>query len=229
MRDEDQENHPAYGMVRIGRVRGGGTRFFGSSVIPQDYITIEIHEGEVSRSLGQEWYGKGKIVTSLKLTPAQFSELITTTNGSGVPCTLDIVNGKRREDIPDDKTTPVEEAQIYQEEQLSKFADRLEKNEARIEELFNKKVLSASDKKELKAHLQDIHREVRGNMPFYTEQFKRANDKIVEEAKIEMDAFATNYISKLGMKALKSEIKEGKPLLGIAALEKKENSEKGVE
>ena len=199
---EESKTHESYGMVRIGRISGGDGRFFGSHIRCNNYITIEVSEAEIKNDLGRDWFFPKKKKISVKLTPTQFSELITTTNGSGVPCTVEEFNGKRLQPIPEDDKTEAYKAVEYFKERMSKFDDEIQKFDIELEEILEKKTINKDDRKKLKDQLSRMHQEVAGNIPFYMEQFNDSANKIVSQAKSEVDAFTTHIIKKAGLEAI---------------------------
>ncbi len=200
---DKQEYHESYGMVRIGRISGGNGKFFGSHIKCNNYITIEISDASVSNDLGRNWFFSKNEITKIKLTPTQFSELITTTNGTGVPCTLEVVNGKRREPVPEDTKTEARKAVDYFKARMEKFDDEMTEYSDKAQEILEKKSINKSDRAELLNQLRRMHQEVKSNIPFYMEQFNKSANKVVNDAKAEVDAFTTHIIQKAGIEAIK--------------------------
>ena len=199
---DDQKTHPAYGMVRVGRISGGNGKFFGSHIRCNNFIRITVKRGSVSNDLGRNWFfGCGELI-EIDLTPSQFTEMITTSNGSGVPCTIASFNGKRVEEIPDDEKTEAQKAYNYFEQSMKGFFEKLETYEAQTEEILNKKTIGKADKAILKDQLRVMRQEVTQNMPFYVSQFERATQKIVTDAKCEVDSFTNHIIQKMGLEAI---------------------------
>ena len=103
MSSYESESHESYGMVQFNRVSSNPPqKFFGSSVRAGYYIELSIHKGEkvTSHDHFRNIFAKGEII-NVRLSPNQFSELLTTMNiGSGVPCTLQRIQGEVMPELP---------------------------------------------------------------------------------------------------------------------------------
>ena len=87
--------HESYGQISFSRVNGIGTKFYGSELPQDNFISMEIHHSELSRDITTDrYYNTGPLITRLRMSSNQFSELITSLNyRSGVPCTLEFYDG----------------------------------------------------------------------------------------------------------------------------------------
>jgi hypothetical protein len=139
------------------------------------------------------------------LSPAQFAELLTTMNvGGGVPGTMTRFNGQQIE--------PYEETEHEAQRVKSYFADTMKqevaefkKAQEEIESLLeNKKNLSKSDRERVNGILDRMIQHLESNTPFYLEQFEESTQKIVTQAKAEVDAFVTNAVVTTGLEALRA-------------------------
>jgi hypothetical protein len=54
--EKEINTHPSFGQISFSRVNGNGTKFYGSE-LPQDhYITMEVKNSEIIRELTNERY-----------------------------------------------------------------------------------------------------------------------------------------------------------------------------
>lgn len=202
---KNKQSHPAYALVQFNRVTSShGEVLFGSSIKPHSYIELVIREAEVTHELAKDWYFGTKEVVKIKLSPAQFAELLTTMNvGSGVPCTIDHINGER----------PPRLTEIDVNKETNKIIDTIEKQAQevvkpmhdfsnRINELRESGKISKKTAEEISGHFFKMEQELRANLPFYLEQVNKTAEKVLVSKKAELDSFVTGMVTKLGMEKL---------------------------
>lgn len=199
---EYKETHPSYGMIRFSRVSGGNENLYGSSIRHQNYIELNVYRGERIRNLNTDWYhSQPKPLIQLKLSANQFAELIANMNcGSGVPCTLEWVNGERMPDCPERHKR--QEVQQELDADLKALGEKAAQLERRFDELLKPGTIKKSDVAELKSLVSAVITEIRHNIPFAHECFDEACDKTVTEAKAEIDAAFTNLVVRMGLDRL---------------------------
>jgi hypothetical protein len=201
---EEEETHPSYGLVQFNRKSGGSGRLFGSSVENPTQVSLKISRGKRSTDYGKSWYFSSEDLIEVDLSPSQFSELLTSMNtGPGVPCTIRRFNGKGYT-LPEETKSEVDRARDYHKTRLESFQTEIN---AKVEEidkmLATKKTISKSDRAVIKDCLYNINRELHSNMPFYFDCFAESTDKVVAEAKSEIDGFVTHIVHQTGLEALK--------------------------
>lgn len=200
--DREIKSHPSYGMISFSRINGGGERFYGSEMIPDNYIEMRVMTSEMETDLSStRYYGKDRIL-SVRMTSVQFSELITSMNvGDGVPCTIDRIMGEKVERIPAHEQRP--------DFVLRKFNDRLKemgesvgRNRENIDRILNKPKLSKDDRKEIQNILSKHETEIAKNIPFFLRCFQESMDEIVVDAKTTIDSALQHKITTLGLSEL---------------------------
>jgi hypothetical protein len=200
--EEEIQTHPAYAQIRFTRTTGRA-RFYGSELEQDHYITMEIQRSEITRSLTDDrFFASGLPIIKLRLSSGQFAELITSLNvGQGVPCTLEMVNG-----VPVEKLPEVENRKEFVHrkfsERMEQFAKALHAKQRRVKELSAKKTLSKDDQSELNRLMEWLTMEVVSNIPFFVECFQETTDKVVLEAKMEVENAIMHKVTSLGMKQL---------------------------
>jgi uncharacterized protein with von Willebrand factor type A (vWA) domain len=216
MTDEIRETHESFGMIGFSRgTRGGaGTNLFGSSIRHPHTITCRIKRAMKERSLNRDaYYGRDTLI-EVEMSPMQFADAITALNvGDGVPCTIRYLERTAMEECP-------EETMRQQFEQ--EFKDSCHKaTEAagtlveRAQELLGQKTLKVADRKELLEVLRKIQMDLESNLPFIGEQFNRAVDKVITDARSSVEAFFLQRTNELGIKCLQG----GEPLTPTPAIE----------
>ena len=201
-KEEKEFQHPSFGMLGFSRVNGNSGYLFGTNVQPDNYIEMRLYTGRMKRDdIEDNFYPDDNILT-VKMSPVQFSELITSMNyARGVPCTITSFNGKKVEqakNIENRKTV----SERFFNDKMSKFAARINKNMTTAEKLIAKKNLSKKDQEELRMMLYGIQKELTSNIPFFRQMFQEEMDKIVVDAKAEIDAAMQHAVTKAGIKAL---------------------------
>lgn len=203
-------------MIQFSRVSSSvKSSFFGSDLPVDNHIEMCVYRGKLERSLGRDWYSPKSYnpLIQLKLTPFQFSELITSLNfNSGIPCTLLRVE---EEIIAQEESDRVENRKEIThrkfEERMEEFVQKIKDNQERVEKLVKKKTLSKEDQQELLIANSQISDEALKNIPFFLKAFQEAMDGVVLEAKMEIEGAIQHKIATLGMEQLqKSLIEEPK-------------------
>ena len=199
--ENERYSHESFGQIRFSRV-SGTTNFYGSELQQDHYISMEIHASEVDRSLSKEWYFAKKLLARVRLSSSQFAELITSlNNGSGVPCTIEFIDGKKIAALPEQESRK-EFVHRKFEDRMKMFADTIREQQTKAKELVKKKTLSKEDMHQLQMHLDWLTNEVSQNIPFFAKCFQETMDEVVIEAKAEVENAIQHKINVLGLNAL---------------------------
>lgn len=199
--DSETFEHESFGQIRFSRVNGYAN-FYGSELPQQNYISLEISTSKCEKTLTQEWYFPNQQVMRLRMSAGQFSELITSMNyGSGVPCTFERLNGKKVEEYPIDETRKEFVHRAFKD-RMKEFSNTLISNKEKAREIISKKTLNKSDIETLSDMLGKIFQEVEMNIPYFTECFQETMDKVVEEAKIEVENAILHKVTIAGLEKL---------------------------
>lgn len=205
------ESHPSYGMIQVHRTLGGGrgTTLFGSPIESPTTIRIELFEAVVNRDMARDWYFARKCLASVEMSPAQFAELITNFNTSGVPCTLRSVDSDRRPACPQ---------RHAREEIVDEFKGTLAKLAAELRSAVStatalladksKKTLTVADRETLGAAFALVSRFLTDHGPFIHSQFDEAMDKTVNAAKAEFSAAVHQMAHSLGLSEMAARLSD---------------------
>lgn len=202
--DEERIKHPSYGQISFSRVTCTPAQQFYGSELPQDhYISMEVKESEINRTLSKDWhFASGLPLIKIRMSSNQFAELLTSLNvGSGVPCTIEMVNK-----IPVEKYPSPESRKEFVhrkfEDRMKEFADTIRAKQIEAKELVKKKSLSKADMHQLQMHIEWLTREVERNIPFFAKCFQETMDIVVNEAKSEIENAIQHKITTLGLAEL---------------------------
>lgn len=196
LRDTTMTTHPAFAQIGAYRV-SGHTNLYDSEFKHNGYMAIRISRSELHRGLNYDrHYGREEYI-EVALSEAQWATFVSAPNmGSGVPCTLQHINGKQVPGIPDfdRKSQVVNEMEMDFENVLGKLKEALEA----VDNLG----VSAKKASEVRSKIEAAHREISANMPFTVEQFERHVEQTVERGKAEIHGHMTNVIQRAGLEAL---------------------------
>ena len=200
--DREIKSHPSYGMISFSRINGGGERFYGSEMIPDNYIEMRVMTSEMETDLSStRYYGKDRIL-SVRMTSVQFSELITSMNvGDGVPCTIDRIMGEKVERIPTHEQRPDFVLRKFND-RLKEMGESVSRNLNSVDHILKKPKLSKDDKEEIKKILSKHEVEITKNIPFFLRCFQESMDEIVVDAKTTIDSALLHKITTLGLSEL---------------------------
>jgi hypothetical protein len=192
-------------MVSFGRLYGGGgVRMFGSPIESPTTIRLTIRRAVVKRDLAQDWYHGRDELIEVRMSPAQFAELITNMNvGDGIPCTLVRVGGERQPECPQRHVR--EEIVDEFKSGMADLAKRVAALSAAALDIVNnkdKKTLTNADRDAIRAALGQITRFLTDSGPFIHSQFDEAMDKTVNAAKAEVAAAITTIAHGLGLRQM---------------------------
>lgn len=206
MEKEERNTHPSFGQIAFSRVNGTGQTFYGSE-LPQDhYITMCVKQSEVNRTLSKEWYFAHSLpLIEVRMTSSQFAEAITSmNNGGGVPCTIEMVNQKGVERLPNQESRKEFVHRKFQE-RMKEFASKIRANQKAAKDIVKKKTLSKQDMYNLTHQLDWLTSEVEKNIPFFMECFQETMDEVVTEAKAEVENAIQHKITTLGLAELQKQ------------------------
>ena len=207
MDNKEREQHESYGMMSFNRFNGGNRAFFGSSIKPDGGIEMTLKTGEVRHNLNHDWYRGKETIARVRMTGAQFADLITNLNmGEGVPVTLEYVHGKHMSEPPFINKRIQFEENFKQE--MKEVSDQMLELTKRTEEILSRaKAPTKKEKEEILHNIAMLNQKVSSDMPFVHKSFNEQMDKTVKEAKNEIETYVNSTIHSLGMEKM-SELKQ---------------------
>ncbi len=198
--------HPSYGMLGFSRVNmsgvGGGAALFGSDLTHNTVIEMTLHHAELGRGLNRNWYHATDMITRVRMSQNQFSELITSMNmGDGVPVTL--LNTEKDGKIDGDTCDNVRK---LHETEFRDTARKVGANSAQLlkdaERILATGTAKKADREELLAQLTKVVQDIRSNMPYMEKCFKESMDDVVTDAKGSIEAFYQHRVIESGLAAI---------------------------
>jgi len=198
-----QDKHPSQVQVSFSRITSNHPiAFYGSDIKCSSWITLKVSTSRRNRSCSNDFFFADGVILELRLSPNQFSELLTTMNcGSGVPATLTYHNntatphGEIEAPVEIDKK---EEFHLELDAINSETKDAL----AELKLAFAELKVTKKEKEKINHLFTLLQNRIFSDLPFIVQQAKKQIDKTVSAGKAVLDCFYTGLITKLGIKAL---------------------------
>ena len=207
---QQEETHPAFGLIQFNRVTGRPSKLFGSHINNHaGFIRMTIRKARRIHALHRDFYMPKDCLFEVDLTHAQFAELITSMNvGSGTPCTLrfERAHGGKIPNIPEELETEQDKITSSFEAALEELKGKIYVRTKAIEAVMDKKSIGKKDRENVRKALQNIYMQVSSNIPFILDQLTDSADKVTQHAKTEIDGFMTSVIRSAGLEALQNNL-----------------------
>lgn len=202
--EQEKISHQSYGQITFSRVSSRPPQTFYGSELPQDhYIQMRVYNSEINRTLTKDWHFPKSIpLIQVRMSSNQFAELLTSLNvGSGVPCTIEMINKMPVEEYPAHESRK-EFVHRKFEDRMKEFTKTLRDKQNLVRELTAKKTLSKADQQTLNSTVEWLTQEVESNIPFFAKCFQETMDVVVNEAKSEIENAIQHKVSMLGLEEL---------------------------
>jgi hypothetical protein len=197
--DGETFTHPAFGQISVSRV-SGDVHLYGSDFVHHSYVVVRIYRSKLDRSLSRDSHFASSVpAIEVAMSESQWATFVSSfNNGSGVPCTLQQIDGKMIPGIPfrDSKDEYKREAQ----ETLEDSVRDLMKTRKLISD--NTAGLSKKKQDEMLAGIDSAIQQLSSNFPFVMDSMAKFMEKRVEKAKVEVNAYMNGAIHKAGLSAI---------------------------
>ena len=183
-----------YGMISVHRTNSNGSHLVGSDIEHQQYITLKISKAIYGRSLKNDWWFDRDNIIEVSMTLSQWAEFISSPNTSGVPCTLDKIQGKC---LWEDEEVPfVDKIKLHDDEYKRHWANTIKELENLIANLSNSFENKESRKiqRELIHQLEVLIRNFIPNEKFAINEFEEHIEKRVNQAKTEISNYLARFL-----------------------------------
>ncbi|HBW9904169.1 TPA: hypothetical protein MFX83_15325 [Klebsiella pneumoniae] len=205
---KDVETHPAYGLVRVGRVSTSGANLFDSDIDHREFIELTFHSAVIERDGYSNHISRGedrKPLLTAQLSAAQWAAMVSSFGiGDGVPCTLSTIRDGKVVALPEiDKSETMHErfgSQI--EMRVRKDVEKISAIVDQLGSLIASGKIGKRDLRDLYDSLSSAVNNLPGNMAFGTELTQEAVDKIVASGKAEVEAYIAGAAMRLGLEQM---------------------------
>jgi len=197
------ETHPAFGMISLCRTTCSPSAvLFGSAVKHGHYISLTIKEAQRNAGQTHDWYFAQKELIRVVISGTQLGDMLSSMNvGEGVPCTIERFNGESRPKI-EEFSTVQSEAQAQMTAQLDRLFEKSKSLLEKATGIVAKGAPKKADKEELLSLLTQLSHGIGGNIKFAGKCFDEKVEKMVTQAKGEVEAFISSKIHSAGLEAL---------------------------
>lgn len=215
MSDKLVMKHESYGALEISRSQRPPTSLFCSSIKHESTIRLKISAAELHRnqythtdSMHSSLSRKNCFI-EVEMSCNQFAEAMTSINkGGGTPVTVRFANGREMSPCPYERKDEQFRAEF--EADLKELATKVNTAVKRAEAIFaSKKPLVKSEKEEILSLLGNLSIAVNSNIPYIRDAFVEQMDKVVTEAKGNIEGFIQNRMDSLANAAIANAVEGG--------------------
>lgn len=198
--------HPAFAVARFSRVSGRAD-LFGSHVDHQHYIQLEISGARMYRDgYDERIHGGIDTFVSVSMSEAQFATLVASMNhGSGTPCTIEHITdpGLYHREMP--VLPPQRKLKDRTDEMAEMMAAQVRKDTQQHVEALTEILEKLPKKTQAEAvrHLESLRGLHKRSTDFHEKCLRETSEKVVSEAKVEMDAMLTSVVGSFGLQSVK--------------------------
>jgi hypothetical protein len=204
--DESFE-HESFGVVSLSH-RQGDTTLFNCTVPQFNTICLTISTATMYRGLNRDTIHGGKEIIEIEMSHDQLLDFIFTPNrGSGTPCTINHIHGKRMESPPKAENKRGQFSKEYRQTLSKAFKASVSLQEEANRLLSRSGTLKKAEKERLKGLMNQIGNATKSNLAFAEEQFQEQMDKSVAEATTQVQGAINAQLQHLGLEALQDKIK----------------------
>lgn len=189
-REETKLEHESFGFIRASRVSGGAGQLFDTAVKHSHCITITIGRATKRRQFHETYVHARNELIRVSMSESQFAQFITSMNtGSGAPCTLSRVDGRFVPPPPPDTNTRETFENEVQQAGIA-LAASADSALASLKALQAKGKATKGELSQALKEVENLQRELISNMPFMMERFAEGIEKLIDRAKIDINAHA---------------------------------------
>lgn len=197
------ESNPSYGTIIFNRAQTTGATLFGSNIKHNEMITLEINHASMKRDLHSDWVHDENTIVSVEMTYSQFAEAISSFGmHPGVPVTIRYTEKegyiKERPKFKN-KRIQLDEELKEQMDKVSHITRNAYKNVADI--LGKKGSVTRADKDEILRIMNELANAMPNTEYMHTQMIEEM-DKVVLEAKNEIEAFTKRRIETIANNAI---------------------------
>jgi hypothetical protein len=207
-RDQQIFTHPAFGNISL-HVHRGRQRLFGSEFVHDSAVVIEIKSGEQIRSCSDDRFSGTEPIVEVKLTESQWARFVSSGGvGEGVPCTIrcqrtgpivvhpEIANAEEtRQDL---HAREIRESAAKAIEECTKALDK-------IEAMCDDKLTKTGVREVVKSFRHAL-RNLPANHEHSFNMFCEATENVVEQAKIETEAYLDRIANQIGWNTILDQV-----------------------
>ena len=200
--------HPAFGQIRASRV-SGQANLYGSDFSHQHYLTITVTRSELHRSLSSDWCFAKEELIEVALSESQWATFVSSLNvGGGVPCTIEHIDRITLPGLPSPKPM-VDEFNL----EIRKTMAELQQQCSDLVQEIGEAGIGKRKTESLQKSLDMLRARLVDSTAFVADQFEEHTERVIEKAKVEVNAYVNAHVTRAGLDALAG----GKPVITLLA------------
>lgn len=192
------EAHPAFGMMRAGRVSNSpGSVLFDSDLRHQHTVVVTIETATRKRDLSRDWIHGERQLIEVEMSEAQWASFVSSMNSSGTPVSLRRVQGERLPEMVYDPRLAHSLAEV--KDAADKVFGRIQEAMAALDALDPK-----APAKERRTALGNLRNAIAGaepNMTFASKSLIGHAENVVARSKADIEAMMLHSAERLGLSA----------------------------
>lgn len=201
-----EKDHESYVLVSFSRVSGSKANLFGSPLRNHEStVQLRIARAVEHTEATSTRYHSREEILRLEMSASQFAALITTMNmGSGVPATLIRYQGQAVENPPETLLEHERLVESINEDGVyaQRIHDHLEEAATFLEEVLKRPSIRKKDVQEALQKVNAAQREVKSNLPYLLERFRKSCEKVKTSVMSEVDAWMSHAVHRAGLTVL---------------------------
>ena len=202
----DKLTHPAFATISAHRISGQFS-LFASNVGHSGAVMIELNEATMYEDgHSQCVHGACRPIARAYLSEAQWVAFISRMNmGSGTPCTMAYYRGGELIDVPElpNPEKPAERLRSQAQDMLNASQKKQTEAADRLAALIGELKVPAKAKAELLNQLGYVVDHGQVNRDYQKKVLDELNEKLITDARIELDAMVTDIVTRLGVSSIK--------------------------
>ena len=177
--ERHREEHESFGTIAFSRGSGGDLALFGSSILHQHTIRMEIRSAYKDRYLHRDWIHGHKTLLEAYMSPSQFAEAFGSMGqGGGTPITLRYVTG-------DDHHREMPAAPNKTNEFTREREEAVAESIQQVNSILEQKQCKGA----LRRAVEGLKHTLTSNLSFLQDSHREQMEQTVVEAKAEVEAF----------------------------------------
>lgn len=194
--DDKREMHPSYAVATFHRHSGTSNEgLFLGGKNPRETLSLRIHSAEHIHSPYQDHAHPDRLLLEVEMTQLQFAQLLSGMNGEGAPVTLRWFEGKRIESKePSDPRDAMIESVQDRFKTLREEINGLRETAGVLDQSSIKK----GEREALQREIDAVASDLENNLPYMLDCFMETVDKMVAQAKCEIDAYRARTLAAQG-------------------------------
>ena len=200
--EDNSKTHESYGQIKVSKFTGNGVEYFGSDIIHNGGISLEISRCSVETKYNSKYYYQEKPLIRVQMSNSQYVDMITSAmNTAGVPCTLIQTEGGMVPQIS------------HVEDKVETFKRSIEDTQLeygnRIDSIIEKLSTGTLGKKKVAELIKDLgilQSHIKSNTPFVMDRFEKQMEDTIIEAKQSISLYVDTKVQAMGIESLRDEL-----------------------